>query len=133
MSRCDFVFSCLVAEVHVFYSQIAFMVEMLTGAWVGGAMADKRASKNWANLVIAIDPELLGPLDDMRARAKTFVDRIKSLELLPGAREITLPGEGGDRREQEALARATLELEQGIFESLQQIAAGTLPEQSTKL
>ena len=36
------------------------MVELLAGPLVGGAHKDKRTAKNWGNLVIAINPALLG-------------------------------------------------------------------------
>ena len=36
------------------------MVELLAGPLVGAAHKDKRTAKNWGNLVIAINPALLG-------------------------------------------------------------------------
>lgn len=44
------------------------MVELLAGPLVGAAVADKLASKNWGNLVLAIDPALLGDSADIAQR-----------------------------------------------------------------
>ena len=46
------------------------MVELLAGPLVGAAVADKMGSKNWGNLVIAIDPALLGDAEAIRARTQ---------------------------------------------------------------
>jgi LDH2 family malate/lactate/ureidoglycolate dehydrogenase len=46
------------------------MVELLAGPLVGAAVADKLEAKNWGNLVLAVDPELLGDRDAIRARTQ---------------------------------------------------------------
>jgi LDH2 family malate/lactate/ureidoglycolate dehydrogenase len=51
------------------------MVELLAGPLVGAATADKLASKNWGNLVIALDPELLGDREEIRARVQVRTAR----------------------------------------------------------
>jgi len=51
-------------------SNLALMVELLAGPLVGAAVADKLEAKNWGNLVIAVDPELLGDREAIRARTQ---------------------------------------------------------------
>ena len=47
-------------------SHLALLVELLTGGLACGAMTQKAAAGNWANLVIALDPALLGPAAGFR-------------------------------------------------------------------
>jgi LDH2 family malate/lactate/ureidoglycolate dehydrogenase len=46
------------------------MVELLAGPLVGAAVADKLEERNWGNLVLVIDPQLLGEPDVIRARTQ---------------------------------------------------------------
>lgn len=46
------------------------MVELLAGPLVGAAVADKLEEKNWGNLVVAIDPGLLGDVDEIKRRVQ---------------------------------------------------------------
>ena len=46
------------------------MVELLAGPLVGAAVADKLEEKNWGNLVVAIDPGLLGEPDEIKRRVQ---------------------------------------------------------------
>jgi hypothetical protein len=51
-------------------SNLALMVELLAGPLVGAAVADKLEERNWGNLLLAVDPELLGDADVIRARTQ---------------------------------------------------------------
>ncbi len=51
-------------------SNLALMVELLAGPLVGAAVADKLEEKNWGNLVVAIDPGLLGDVDEIKRRVQ---------------------------------------------------------------
>jgi LDH2 family malate/lactate/ureidoglycolate dehydrogenase len=46
------------------------MVELLAGPLVGAAVADKLEERNWGNLLLAVDPELLGDAELIRARTQ---------------------------------------------------------------
>ena len=41
-------------------SALALLVELLAGAAVGAAVKDKMSEKSWGNLIVAVDPALLG-------------------------------------------------------------------------
>lgn len=41
-----------------------------TGALAGGEVEKKHEQGNWGNLVIAIDPELLGPAEEFREKVQ---------------------------------------------------------------
>ena len=49
-------------------SNLALMVELLAGPLVGAAVADKLAERNWGNLVVALDPGLMGDRGLIRER-----------------------------------------------------------------
>jgi hypothetical protein len=51
-------------------SNLALMVELLAGPLVGAAVADKLEERNWGNLVLVIDPQLLGEPDVIKARTQ---------------------------------------------------------------
>lgn len=46
------------------------MVELLAGPLVGAAVADKLEERNWGNLLLVVDPELLGDKDVIRTRTQ---------------------------------------------------------------
>lgn len=48
------------------------MVELLAGPLVGAAVADKLEERNWGNLVLVIDPQLLGEPDVIKARTQVW-------------------------------------------------------------
>lgn len=41
-------------------SALSLLVELLAGAAVGAAVEDKMAEQSWGNLIVAVDPSLLG-------------------------------------------------------------------------
>mmetsp|Transcript_18607 Transcript_18607/g.63057 ORF Transcript_18607/g.63057 Transcript_18607/m.63057 type:complete len:275 (-) Transcript_18607:15-839(-) len=105
-------------------SHLALVVELLAGALGGGAVLDKRASRNWGNVILALDPALLGPPERFKEQGLKVLQRVKDARRAPGAPELFLPGERGDRREREALARGTIELPAGMLPALRDIARG---------
>lgn len=56
-------------------SALALMVELLAGPLVGAAVEDKLSERNWGNLVIAVNPQLLGDPDTIQQRVQTVLDR----------------------------------------------------------
>ena len=56
-------------------SNLALMVELLAGPLVGAAVADKLAERNWGNLVVALDPGLMGDRGLIRERMQAVLDR----------------------------------------------------------
>lgn len=109
-------------------SNLALMVEMLAGPLVGAATQDKSASKNWGNLVCAIDPKLLGT-EDFESKARQVAQRVKNAEKLPGVEEILLPGERGSRSAQQHIKSGVLPVEQKLFNDLTKLAAKFVPEE----
>jgi L-2-hydroxycarboxylate dehydrogenase (NAD+) len=110
-------------------SHIALMVELLAGALTGAEMADKKSSKNWGTLVIAISPSVFGPdcASNFQTQAEIMCSRVKNARLLPKPEEtgpILMPGERGDDMEEINLARGSLELSAVLYEELQRKLKG---------
>lgn len=103
-------------------SHLSLMVELLAGAWTGAAMKDKKASYNWGSLVIAMDPIILGPLEDFQANAAIMCERLKNAKTLPNETNgnIYLPGERGDILSALQLNRGTIEVDENLYKELKQ-------------
>jgi L-2-hydroxycarboxylate dehydrogenase (NAD+) len=103
-------------------SHLALMVELLAGAFTGGAMENKGPSRNWGSLIICIDPIVLGTsLEEFQENANKMVHRVKDAKILPDHSEgesIWLPGERGDTLEEENLTKGTLDLSDEVWNAL---------------
>lgn len=73
------------------------MIELLAGPLVGGAVQDKLGSRNWGNLMIALDPAILGNPETILHDVQLMLGRVKGARKAEGVKEIMLPGERGDR------------------------------------
>eukprot|EP01065_Artemidia_motanka_P035907 TRINITY_DN4380_c0_g1_i3.p1 TRINITY_DN4380_c0_g1~~TRINITY_DN4380_c0_g1_i3.p1 ORF type:complete len:854 (+),score=286.12 TRINITY_DN4380_c0_g1_i3:59-2563(+) len=109
-------------------SGLALMVELLAGALTGAAVEGKKAARSWGNLVICLNPSLLGGAEALAGRVETVLRRMKGARRLPGVSEITLPGERGDRLAAERLKRGTISIERNLWGSLQRMAGPAKPE-----
>lgn len=75
-------------------SHIALMVEILGGALAGGDVEEKWERGNWGNLVLAIDPEVLGQsLKGFAAKVEAVLKRVKEAKPVPPP--MTEEEEGG--------------------------------------
>lgn len=77
-------------------SHLALLVELLAGPLVGAAVADKLEAQNWGNLVLAIDPGLMGDAAAFKKQAAALLRRVQKARPLPGWGGSTLPGRRGD-------------------------------------
>lgn len=103
-------------------SNLALIVELLAGPLVGAAVQDKMGEKNWGNLVIAIDPSLLGQ-GEFERRAAIVTARVKGAKKAPGVNEILLPGERGDAFAAKVAAKGAIDVEPNLWSGLQELAA----------
>jgi L-2-hydroxycarboxylate dehydrogenase (NAD+) len=103
-------------------SHLALMVELLAGAWTGAAMTDKENSKNWGSLVMAIDPNIVAPIEEFQARAAVMCDRVKNAKRLPGEedKEIYLPGERGDRLAEERVRTGLIDISKAVYSKMEE-------------
>lgn len=104
-------------------SNLALMVELLAGPLVGAAVADKLEQRNWGNLLLAVDPELLGDAESIRARTQVVLDRVKGAERLPGVDEILLPSERGNRVAAQRASSGMVPIEANLYHNLKVMAS----------
>lgn len=73
------------------------MIELLAGPLVGGAVLDKLGSKNWGNLMIALNPAIMGNPARIAHDVQLMLERVKGATKATGVDEIFLPGERSNR------------------------------------
>lgn len=105
-------------------SHLSMMVQLLAGPLIGSEfMGGKDVSNNWAgHLIIAIDPEILGGTEYMRAQVSAMVKKVKNAKKLSGVDEIFVPGEHGDRLAELAEQAGELEIEDNLWRDVQNVA-----------
>lgn len=114
-------------------SGLALVIELLTGALVGGATVDKLEAHNWGNLVVCINPAAFRPggTEELARRVGVVLSHLRSLPPVPGARAsadggggVRIPGERGERLSALRAARGTLEVPTAIMDKLRALAGG---------
>jgi cystathionine beta-lyase len=103
-------------------SALALMVEILAGPLVGAAVLDKAAAGDWGNLVIALDPGLLGPPPEFAAKVEQLLHRVKSAPRLAGVDAIQLPGERSSALAAQRLREGHVAIEDNLWRQLVAIA-----------
>mmetsp|Transcript_9411 Transcript_9411/g.16961 ORF Transcript_9411/g.16961 Transcript_9411/m.16961 type:complete len:822 (-) Transcript_9411:905-3370(-) len=104
-------------------SALALMVELLAGAAVGAAVKDKMQEKSWGNLLVAVDPALLGDVAGFQERVQTVLEKVKSADPIPGVDAVSLPGERGDKAMQTCLQTGMITIEPNLLRDLRAMAA----------
>lgn len=93
---------------------IALLIEILAGVLTGAAFTtdlktwiiDTGARINQGHAFLAIDPQIMMPIDQFKARMDELVVRIKATPTAPGAERIYLPGEMEWGRRDDALVNS---------------------------
>jgi LDH2 family malate/lactate/ureidoglycolate dehydrogenase len=102
---------------------LAMIVEILTHQFVGTKIDANGRKVDWGNLVIALDPALLGERDEFYANVTALIKQVKNAQKLPGVTDIAVPGERGNRILEEALQIGEIEIEANLWRELQAVAA----------
>ena len=77
-------------------------------------------------MIMAINPEMMLPLNDFRRHMSENLARIKATPRLPGVEEIRLPGERSFREREQRL-REGIVIDKFIYDALLAVPAGQLP------
>jgi LDH2 family malate/lactate/ureidoglycolate dehydrogenase len=96
-------------------SGLALMVELLANALTGGCLPGDPDNRNWGNLALAIDPDLLIGRESFFKNVDRTVARIRGMARADPAREILLPGESSLIRSKQAIATQELEIDEQLF------------------
>ncbi len=78
---------------------------------------------------MAINPELMLPLDDFKRDTSAMLARVKAAPRQPGVDEIRIPGERSARERARHL-KGGIEIDRKIYDALLALPPGTLPEYS---
>jgi LDH2 family malate/lactate/ureidoglycolate dehydrogenase len=94
------------------------------GVLAGSGRGD---DKTYGYLIMAIQPDLMLPLEDFRSDTSAMLAKVKAAPRQPGVDEIRLPGERSSR-ERARLQREGIEIDRKIYDALLAVPPGKLPE-----
>jgi ureidoglycolate dehydrogenase (NAD+) len=105
---------------------LALVVDALCGVLTGGAFGRDAGFKDGkaGHFFWALDVSHFMPREEFLARMDAQIDQIKASKRRPGVAEIRVPGERGQRRKRELLARGQIPLSAKTWRTLEQCAAG---------
>lgn len=105
-------------------SGLSMMVQILTGPLVGASFTGVGdVPNNWAgHLIVAINPELLGGLENLKDGVAKMTEKVLATKPLPGVPEIFVPGEKGDRMTSKVLETGEIEIEENLYNELQKVS-----------
>jgi LDH2 family malate/lactate/ureidoglycolate dehydrogenase len=97
---------------------LAMLVEALTGIMSGGRFAGSVEPGPASCFLAALDVTAFLPLDDFVGRVDSLTDQIRLGPLAAGSTEIVVPGQLGDRRRRDLLARGVVPLAEPAWQIL---------------
>jgi LDH2 family malate/lactate/ureidoglycolate dehydrogenase len=89
---------------------LALLVDALSGVLSGAAFAQGVAGGAAGSFLWALDVEAFLPRQEFLARMDDQLDQVKQGERLPGVEELLVPGERGQRRRLDLVARGVVPL-----------------------
>jgi LDH2 family malate/lactate/ureidoglycolate dehydrogenase len=96
-------------------SGLALIVELFANALTGGCLPGGPDNRNWGNLALAIDPDLLIGRETFIRNVDRTIAHIKGLKRTDPSRDIHLPGELSFIRSEQAIATQELEINEQLF------------------
>jgi L-2-hydroxycarboxylate dehydrogenase (NAD+) len=98
-------------------SALALMVEVLTGPLVRASFTGVGDTQsNWGNLIVAIDPAILGGRDEVEAEVDQLVQSVRTTRPRPGFAAVKLPGESARARARHIDESGHLEIDDELWE-----------------
>lgn len=103
-------------------SGLAMMTQILAGPLVGAAFTGiGDIANNWGHLVVAVDPEILGGLGQVKKGVTQMIEKVKATKKLPGE-EVLVPSERGNKMTEEVLAAGEIDIEDNLYNELKKVA-----------
>jgi LDH2 family malate/lactate/ureidoglycolate dehydrogenase len=100
------------------------MAMQALGVLAGSGLGDDRT---YGYLIMAVDPEVMLPLDDFRRDTSNMLARVKATPRQPGVDEIRIPGERSYRERARNLKEG-IEIDRKIYNALLALPPGKLPK-----
>jgi LDH2 family malate/lactate/ureidoglycolate dehydrogenase len=103
---------------------LSMMVQILTGPLVGGSFTGiGDVANNWSgHLILAIDPDLLGGANAVKAGVTQMIEKVKATKKLPDVKEILMPSERGDKMTKQVLDSGEIEIEDNLYNELKKVS-----------
>lgn len=102
-------------------SGLSMIVEILTGPLVSASYCGLEAERGRGNLVIGLDPQLLGDAGCFREEVATLLGRVKGCARLPGVDEILAPGEKEEAVADRRLRSGRIDINERQYEMLERL------------
>lgn len=102
-------------------SALALFIEIMSGPFVGGAIAGDETHQS-GNILIALDPDLFGFGADFSKRTSAIVERIRSSRPSTGVSQTQIPGERSRAAFKAAARQDRVNLDKGLFDAIREIA-----------
>jgi LDH2 family malate/lactate/ureidoglycolate dehydrogenase len=100
---------------------LSLLVEILTGPLVQASYVGIKAEQGWGNMILVIDPNILTDTDTFKKEMTELLENVKTAKTLPG-KEVLIPGERGDAIWKQIQESGEVEIEEKLWEKLQQVA-----------
>lgn len=103
-------------------SGLGMVVEIMAGPFAASAYCDyKTFDKDYGNLFVAIDPELLVDVKDFKAQCSDMAKTIKGSRKQDGVDEIRLPGERARQAYREAEKTGIVDVDEVVLKELRYV------------
>jgi LDH2 family malate/lactate/ureidoglycolate dehydrogenase len=100
-------------------SGLGMIVEIMSGPLVASAYCDyKTFDKDYGNMFMAVDPELLVDLAEFKAQVSDMMNVIKNSRKQPSTEEIRLPGERAQQAYKKAAETNEVDIDEKVLEEL---------------
>lgn len=102
---------------------LSMLGEVLSGVFTGGWIMDRppageAVENHWGHTALVIRPDTMMDIGTFQERTSMLLDRAD--KLAPG---VHIPGQGSHRRKVDMLGKGTIDLEDGLMEKLEDMAA----------
>jgi L-2-hydroxycarboxylate dehydrogenase (NAD+) len=97
---------------------LSLLVELLTGPLISASFVGIEEENGWGNMMMVIDPELFGDSEKFQERVSALLKNVKESKRLDGVEEVFIPGEKGDRVQEEYEKAGEIEVENNLYKEL---------------
>ena len=97
---------------------LSMVVEIMSGPLAASAFCDTTYDKDYGNLFMAIDPELLVDIADFKTQCSDLAKTVKASRKQKGVTEIRLPGDRAQAAYQAALESGEVDVDEVILREL---------------
>ena len=98
-------------------SAFAYVMESFAAIF-GASYAGQHQDRGWFNMIIAINPNVVEPVDEARKNISSLNDVIRGTRPSIGNNSVYVPGDRGTKRMNEQLSTGKIEIDDGLYHNL---------------